>query len=43
VLHGLLDHKADEHGFKGIDAPIFQLCIKLLMRDIEKIRQLLRV
>src|SRR6266699_1997950 len=43
MLHCLLDHKAKEHCFEVIDAPIFQLLIELLMRHIEKIRQLLGV
>src|SRR5882672_3791987 len=34
---------AKEHFFEVIDTPIFQLRIELLMRNIEKIRQLLRV
>ena len=41
VLHGLLDHKADEQCLKVIYAPIFQLRRELLMRNIEKIRPLL--
>ena len=43
MFHCLLDHKAHEHGFQIIYAPILQLHIELLMRNIEKIRQLLRV
>ena len=43
VLHGLLDHKADEHCLKVIYAPIFQLRRELLRRNIEKIRQWLGV
>src|SRR2546428_9753355 len=43
MLHCLLDHKAKEHFFEVIDAPIFQLLIELLMRHIEKISQLLGV
>ena len=43
MLYCLLDHKAQEHFFEVIYTPIFQLRIELLMRNIEKIRQLLRV
>ena len=35
--------KADEHGFEVVYAPIFSLRIELLMRHVEKIRQLLGV
>jgi hypothetical protein len=37
MLYCLLDHKAQEHFFEGIDAPTLQLSIELLMRNIEKI------
>ena len=43
MLYCLLDHKAQEHFFEVIYTPIFQLRRELLMRNIEKIRQLLRV
>ena len=43
MLYCLLDHKAQEHCFEVIYTPIFQLRRELLMRNIEKIRQLLRV
>lgn len=43
MLYCLLDHKAQEHFFEVIYTPIFQLRIELLMRNIEKIRQLLGV
>jgi hypothetical protein len=43
MLYCLFDHKAKEHFFEVIYTPIFQLRIELLMRNIEKIRQLLRV
>ena len=43
MLCCLLDHKAKEHFFEVIDAPIFQPLIELLMRNIEKISQLLGV
>ena len=43
MLYCLRDHKAQEHFFEVIYTPIFQLRIELLMRNIEKIRQLLRV
>lgn len=39
MLDCLLDHKAQEHFFEGIDAPTLQLSIELLMRNIEKICQ----
>ena len=39
----LLDHKADEHFFEEVHAPIFDLCIELLRRNIEKVSQLLGV
>src|SRR6266571_1513378 len=43
MLDRLLDHKADEHFFEEVHAPIFDLCIELLMRNIEKVSQLLGV
>ena len=43
MLDRLLDHKADEHFFEEVHAPIFYLCIELLMRNIEKVSQLLGV
>jgi len=43
MLDRLLDHKADEHFFEEVHAPIFYLCIELLRRNIEKVRQLLGV
>ncbi len=43
MLCCLLDHKAKEHFFEVIYAPIFQPLIELLMRNIEKISQLLGV
>jgi hypothetical protein len=43
VFYCLLDPKAQEHFFEVIYTPILQLRIELLMRNIEKIRQLLRV
>jgi hypothetical protein len=43
MLDGLLHHKADEHFFEMVDAPILSLRIELLMRDTEKVSQLLRV
>ena len=39
MLDCLLDHKAQEHCFEGIDAPTLQLSRELLMRHIEKICQ----
>jgi hypothetical protein len=41
MLDCLLDHKAHEHFFEGIYAPTLQLYRELLMRNIEKICQLL--
>ena len=43
MLDCLLDHKANEHFFEVVHAPIFYLCIELLRRNIEKISQLLGV
>ena len=43
MFHCLLDHKAHEHGFQIIYAPILQLHRELLMRNTEKICQLLGV
>ena len=43
MLDRLLDHKADEHFFEEVHAPIFDLCIELLRRNIEKVSQLLGV
>jgi len=43
MFYCLLDHKAHEHGFQIIDAPILQLHRELLRRNTEKIRQLLGV
>src|SRR6266705_6117800 len=43
MLDRLLDHKADEHFFEEVHAPIFYLCIELLRRNIEKVSQLLGV
>src|SRR6266571_4841820 len=43
MLDCLLDHKAHEHFFEVIDAPTLQLYIELLMRNIEKICQLLGI
>src|SRR3989454_4130837 len=43
MLDRLLDHKADEHFFEEVHAPIFYLCRELLMRNIEKVSQLLGV
>ena len=43
MLDRLLDHKADEHFFEEVHAPIFYLGIELLMRNIEKVSQLLGV
>src|SRR6266487_2953297 len=43
MLDCLLDHKAQEHFFEVIDAPTLQLYIELLMRNIEKICQLLGI
>ena len=43
MFYCLLDHKAQEHFFEVIYTPIFQLRRELLMRNIEKICQLLRV
>jgi len=42
-LDCLLDHKAQEHFFEGIDAPTLQLSRELLMRNIEKICQWLGI
>src|SRR6266487_6931078 len=43
MLDCLLDHKAQEHFFEVIDAPTLQLSLELLMRNIEKICQLLGI
>src|SRR3989442_5122137 len=43
MLDRLLDHKADEHFFEEVHAPIFYLCRELLRRNIEKVSQLLGV
>ena len=43
MLDRLLDHKADEHFFEEVHAPIFSLCRELLRRHIEKVSQLLGV
>jgi hypothetical protein len=43
MLDCLLDHKAQEHFFEVIYAPTLQLYIELLMRNIEKICQLLGI
>src|SRR5712691_10207753 len=43
MLDRLLDHKADEHFFEEVHAPIFYLGIELLRRNIEKVSQLLGV
>src|SRR6266436_3187330 len=43
MLDRLLDHKADEHFFEEVHAPIFDLCIELLRRNMEKVSQLLGV
>src|SRR2546425_2071794 len=43
MLDRLLDHKADEHFFEEVHAPIFDLCRELLRRNIEKVSQLLGV
>ena len=43
MLCCLLDHKAKEHGFEVIYAPTLQLYLELLMRNIEKICQLLGI
>ena len=43
MFNCLLDHKADEHFFQVVYAPIFSLRIELLMRNTKKIRQLFRI
>src|SRR6266705_1640290 len=43
MLDRLLDHKADEHFFEEVHAPIFYLCIDLLRQNIEKVSQLIGV
>ena len=43
MLDSLLHHKADEHFFEMVDAPILSFGIELLMRDTEKVSQLFGV
>jgi hypothetical protein len=43
MLDRLLHHKANEHFFEVVHAPIFSLHIQLLRRNVEKISQLLGV
>jgi len=43
MLDSLLHHKADEHFFEMVDAPILSFGRELLMRDTEKVSQLFGV
>jgi hypothetical protein len=43
MVHCLLDHKADEHFFQVVYAPIFSLRLEFLRRNTKKIRQLFRI
>jgi allantoicase len=43
MYNGLLDHKADEHFFQGVYAPIFSLRREFLMRNTKKISQWFRI
>jgi hypothetical protein len=43
MLDGLLHHKAEKHFFEMVDAPMLSFGRELLMRDTEKVSQLLGV